>query len=574
MKESTPLITNTLRTARERAIGRAAHLIKNAVIGRQDAPYEGHFDPYENRELKVRNAISIMARRIRVRARGVVLFASWVMFLLTLFEPPAWCRYASNLHLLKEEGETIVSDDGINSTEYGECKYLLSEYGMTEDGEENQQLYPNTNTMLLTIHQSEVIETICMCLVAIYVVISFAVDGFVPSLFFYPGHKRRMHSIQCLAPLCLFTYAIVDDYASAVISPFLRLLILWSFLEKNHRELSTFMNIIKRMMLPLSLLSIIILFYAWFGVVIFHGSLEGEEMFPNLADGIWTLWTCVTTANYPDVMMPSYNIYRGTALYFMSFMVLCYFYVMNLVLAVAVNTYDDNIRVRKTRRADLSKTLLNEAFTLLDSNDENFVSRETILHVLETLDEDVPDFQGLSDSAVRNIMFALLDRSGNNTVNRDEFLEFDSILQLHLDRHSIDTTFIEVHFPSIDESYWYQSFASFIKSSKFDNAVEVVLIMNLILVFAQDYPLLVGKDATLSYKITVWENLETVFTAAYVVEALVKILVNGWKLYIESIRNCFDLFITILVVVATAWVYCKCISAIPARLDLFLFCPS
>ena len=102
MKESTPLITNTLRTARERAIGRAAHLIKNAVIGRQDAPYEGHFDPYENRELKVRNAISIMARRIRVRARGVVLCASWVMFLLTFFEPPAWCRYASNLHLLKE----------------------------------------------------------------------------------------------------------------------------------------------------------------------------------------------------------------------------------------------------------------------------------------------------------------------------------------------------------------------------------------------------------------------------------------------------------------------------------------
>jgi hypothetical protein len=25
-----------------------------------------------------------------------------------------------------------------------------------------------------------------------------------------------------------------------------------------------------------------------------------------------TLWTCVTTANYPDVMMPSFDIYRGT----------------------------------------------------------------------------------------------------------------------------------------------------------------------------------------------------------------------------------------------------------------------
>jgi Ca2+-binding EF-hand superfamily protein len=233
---------------------------------------------------------------------------------------------------------------------------------------------------------------------------------------------------------------------------------------------------------------------------------------------------------------------------------------MNLVLAVAVNTYEDSIRARKTKRADLSKTLLNEAFTLLDSNNENLVSRDTILHVLKTLDEDVPDFQGLSDPAIRNIMFAFLDRNGTNALNRDEFLEFDSILQLHLGRQSIYTTFVEVNFPSIYESHWYQTFVSVIKSNRFDNAVEAVLIMNLILVFAQDYPILAGKDVSLSCKITVWENLETVFTAAYVVEALVKILVNGWKIYIESIRNCFDMFITILVVLATAWVYCKWIK--------------
>jgi hypothetical protein len=96
--------------------------------------------------------------------------------------------------------------------------------------------------------------------------------------------------------------------------------------------------------------------------------------------------------------------------------------------------------------------------------------------------------------------------------------------------------------------------------------------MNLILVFAQDYPLLAGKDASLSYQITVWENLETVFTAAYVIEALVKVIVNGWKVYIESIRNCFDLFITILVVVATAWVYCKLIKCNTGKTGSLFLC--
>ena len=44
---------------------------------------------------------------------------------------------------------------------------------------------------------------------------------------------------------------------------------------------------IRKMMAPLSLLAIIILFYAWSGVVIFHNSPEGESAFPNLADGMW-----------------------------------------------------------------------------------------------------------------------------------------------------------------------------------------------------------------------------------------------------------------------------------------------
>jgi hypothetical protein len=40
-------------------------------------------------------------------------------------------------------------------------------------------------------------------------------------------------------------------------------------------------------MLPLSLLAVIILFYAWAGVVIFHDSAEGAAAFPTLADGMW-----------------------------------------------------------------------------------------------------------------------------------------------------------------------------------------------------------------------------------------------------------------------------------------------
>ena len=125
-----------------------------------------------------------------------------------------------------------------------------------------------------------------------------------------------------------------------------------------------------------------------------------------------TLWICVTTANYPDVMMPGYNEHRLVAVFFVSFMVrarpqnsrdpgwkrmfechICrpsprrraqvfsFFYLMNLVLAITVNAYDECIEERKSSRSELSKKLLTEAFHLLDHDGDNSVSRDNIMHV-------------------------------------------------------------------------------------------------------------------------------------------------------------------------------------------------
>ena len=153
------------------------------------------------------------------------------------------------------------------------------------------------------------------------------------------------------------------------------------------------------MLLPLWMLSIIVVFYAWFAVVMFYDTPQGNLAFPNLAEAMWTLWICVTTANYPDVSMLSYNEHRGVSIFFISFMVLSFFYVMNLVLAVAVNAYDSSIDERKRSRKELSQNLLNEAFVLLDHNNNETVSRSSIMNVMTILNEDIAEIQGLSEDA-------------------------------------------------------------------------------------------------------------------------------------------------------------------------------
>ena len=86
--------------------------------------------------------------------------------------------------------------------------------------------------------------------------------------------------------------------------------------------------------------------------------------------------------NYPDVMMPSYNVNRAVALYFISFMVLSFFYLMNLVLAIAMDAYDKSIDERKCSRQELADRLLGEAFSLLDLDGDGLIPRESIMHVM------------------------------------------------------------------------------------------------------------------------------------------------------------------------------------------------
>eukprot|EP00536_Pseudo-nitzschia_multiseries_P001386 jgi/Psemu1/181049/e_gw1.18.17.1 len=307
-------------------------------------------------------------------------------------------------------------------------------------------------------------------------------------------------------------------------------------------------------------LGVVVVFYAWFGVVIFYETEQGANGFQNLIEGIWTLWICITTANYPDVMMPSYNENRLASIYFVSFMTISFFYLMNLILAVTVNAYDESIADRKRSRKKLSTDLLTEAYKLLDPCDTNEVSRETMMAVMLILNQDVPEIDSLSIDE-KGIIFGFLDRDGSSSISKDEFLDFGTILLLRLTKQSDYETFVERHLPKVNESKWYQFLVKYVKSPAFENAIDASLVLNALVVAIQDYPMLTGQDVTGDshfedgYIDTIWEFMETIFTALYVLEASLKILINGWKKYSESMRNLFDLVITVLALLATAYVY-------------------
>ncbi|EJK76974.1 hypothetical protein THAOC_01229 [Thalassiosira oceanica] len=240
----------------EQGVGKAAFLIKDAVIGMRDAPYEGYYDPYEHGEGSLRDYLSVAAGRLVVQLRWITVLACWALFLLGFVEPPSWCREASNLNIIANQ--LTVS----NKDEYGDCDVLLHATGTTIDGQENRELYPSTKSMILTYRESKHIEIFGLCVVSFFMLLKLADDGFRLNLFFYSGKKRRLNTLQ-LAVLAGLSFCTAIDAVEP--KPILRMLLLASFLRGFQKEFFTVVQMIPQMSAPLSILAIIILFYGWFG---------------------------------------------------------------------------------------------------------------------------------------------------------------------------------------------------------------------------------------------------------------------------------------------------------------------
>ena len=100
-----------------------------------------------------------------------------------------------------------------------------------------------------------------------------------------------------------FIAFLVYPYVNAFIRPLLITLIIRSVKSFWRRYLSVIKG-----SLPMVFFIIIYVFYfAWMGNRLFAGTIEGVENFSNLNDSFFYMFVLLTTSNFPDVMLPSYN---------------------------------------------------------------------------------------------------------------------------------------------------------------------------------------------------------------------------------------------------------------------------
>ena len=99
------------------------------------------------------------------------------------------------------------------------------------------------------------------------------------------------------------------------------------------------------------LISIIItiLYFAAFGMYMYQGTFEGYTTFDTLGDGYYNLLLLITTTNFPDVMLYAYNVGWANSLFFIIYLLLGWFFLINVLLGIIFDNYRSRIEERTSK---------------------------------------------------------------------------------------------------------------------------------------------------------------------------------------------------------------------------------
>ncbi|XP_076034429.1 two pore calcium channel protein 1-like isoform X2 [Oratosquilla oratoria] len=242
--------------------------------------------------------------------------------------------------------------------------------------------------------------------------------------------------------------------------------------------------------------------------------------------------------SYPDVMMPAYAKNRWSAAFFIAFLAINLYFIMNLMLAVIFVVFS-NIEKDKFRKLLLHKRhACQYAFRLLVTRSQP--NRITFRH-FEGLMKFFKPKAGRWDVY---LMFKTLNRSCSGLLSLGEFYNVYQVAGFTWrPKEPAKPWFDELPFPVRSLFYLIRKLVTW---KWFDYFVYFVILMNGITLLTQTI-LLSSKGQPASHDLHVtWDQIA--FVAFYVLEANLKLIGLGIQRYFHSGWNIYDFVVTILAV--------------------------
>ncbi|KAL7637372.1 UNVERIFIED_CONTAM: hypothetical protein RMT77_012100 [Armadillidium vulgare] len=282
----------------------------------------------------------------------------------------------------------------------------------------------------------------------------------------------------------------------------------------------------------LALLLFTLLIFAVFGFYLFSSN-EKDPYFETFYHACISLYVLLTTANYPDVMMPAYANNKWSALFFIAYLSITLYFITNLMLAIVFVEFS-NIEKEKFRKLLLHKReACQHAFQLLITN--SHPNRVTY-----------KNFQGLmhhyKPKASRKyvyLLFKVLNRSKSGFLNLKEFYGFYDALEFRW-YHAKEKNpwFAEIWEPFNTICHLN---LKFVKSRGFRILVYVVIVISALILLVRTVLMSLNSETPQTLHIT-WDQLACIIF--YIVEIFLKLFAYGLEDYFASGWNVFDFLVT------------------------------
>ncbi|CAL1678014.1 unnamed protein product [Lasius platythorax] len=288
----------------------------------------------------------------------------------------------------------------------------------------------------------------------------------------------------------------------------------------------------------LGLLFFLIIVYTVLGYYLFS---EMNRNFSTLQDSFVSLFVLLTTANFPDVMMPSYSQNKWYAIYFVSYLCTMLYVMMNLMLAVVNETFTSRERDKFKKLFLHKRKACQHAFKLLVSKQDPDKMR-------------FRQFEGLMryyapNKSTRDIvlMFCHMNASGSGALNCEEFLSIYDAATLQWDLQYSNIPWYRA------TTWWPLQMLctgahTVIKWPYFETLVCVIITGNCIAMIIRIVEPSNSLEESAHGFAACWDTL--LFGGLFVAEALAKVLALGIRCYLSSGWNLFDLGTSIMTLVA------------------------
>ncbi|XP_066545157.1 two pore channel protein 1 isoform X1 [Amia ocellicauda] len=285
----------------------------------------------------------------------------------------------------------------------------------------------------------------------------------------------------------------------------------------------------------IDILLLLLFFMVIFSILGFYlfSHNAANQYFNTLENSIVSLFVLLTTANFPDVMMPAYSQNRWSCVFFIVYLSIELYFIMNLLLAVVFDTFNGVEKMKFKSLLLHKRSAIDHAFQLLVSRQRpNGVS-------FKQFDGLMRYYRPRMSTRDRFLTFKALNQSSAAMLSLKDFYNFYEVIGLKWKpRKSGEHWFDDLpHTPFLI----FKGINILVKSKAFQYAMYVVVAVNGVWILVETFML----DKGFSWSPSVpWSYI--VFLTIYGVEMLLKITGLGPLEYFSPGWNLFDFSITLL----------------------------